>query len=68
MHPWVGSSDHVRLGGVARWVTPEPRSKRGRLPQKETVRVFLAARGVDGPTVIAEWVHAWRRLTVSTPR
>jgi hypothetical protein len=23
MHPWVGLSDHVRLGAVARWVTPE---------------------------------------------
>src|SRR6266487_6512634 len=23
MHPWVGLSDHVRLGTVARWVTPE---------------------------------------------
>jgi len=22
MHPWVGLSDHVRLGAVARWVTP----------------------------------------------
>jgi hypothetical protein len=23
MHPWVGLSHHVRLGAVARWVTPE---------------------------------------------
>jgi hypothetical protein len=23
MHPWVGLSDHVRLGAVTRWVTPE---------------------------------------------
>ncbi|MCY0932562.1 IS4 family transposase [Streptomyces sp. H27-H1] len=23
MHPWVGLSDHVRLGVVTRWVTPE---------------------------------------------
>jgi hypothetical protein len=23
MHPWVGLSDHVRLGAVARWMTPE---------------------------------------------
>ncbi|MFE2493675.1 IS4 family transposase [Streptomyces scopuliridis] len=23
MHPWVGISDHVRLGVVTRWVTPE---------------------------------------------
>ena len=23
MHPWVGLSDHVRLGAVPRWVTPE---------------------------------------------
>jgi Insertion element 4 transposase N-terminal len=23
MHPWAGLSDHVRLGAVARWVTPE---------------------------------------------
>jgi hypothetical protein len=23
MHPWVVLSDHVRLGAVARWVTPE---------------------------------------------
>ena len=23
MHPWVGLSDHVRLGTVARWVTPQ---------------------------------------------
>ena len=23
MHPWVGLSDNVRLGAVARWVTPE---------------------------------------------
>ena len=23
MHPWVGISDHVRLGAVTRWVTPE---------------------------------------------
>ncbi|MER6517581.1 IS4 family transposase [Streptomyces sp. NPDC001553] len=23
MHPWVGFSDHVRLGVVTRWVTPE---------------------------------------------
>jgi hypothetical protein len=24
MHPWVGLSDHVRLGVVTRWVTPKP--------------------------------------------
>src|SRR5450759_2755723 len=23
MHPWAGLSDHVRLGAVARWVSPE---------------------------------------------
>ncbi|WP_433192182.1 IS4 family transposase [Nocardia sp. CA-107356] len=23
MHPWTGLSDHVRLGAVTRWVTPE---------------------------------------------
>jgi hypothetical protein len=23
MHPWVGLSDHVRLGAVTRWVTPQ---------------------------------------------
>ncbi|MFD3809338.1 transposase domain-containing protein [Streptomyces sp. NPDC058619] len=23
MHPWVGLSDHVRLGVMTRWVTPE---------------------------------------------
>ncbi|MFD4863325.1 transposase domain-containing protein [Streptomyces atratus] len=23
MHPWVGLSEHVRLGVVTRWVTPE---------------------------------------------
>jgi hypothetical protein len=23
MHPWVGLSDDVRLGAVARWVTPQ---------------------------------------------
>jgi hypothetical protein len=23
MHPWAGLPDHVRLGAVARWVTPE---------------------------------------------
>jgi hypothetical protein len=23
MYPWAGLSDHVRLGAVARWVTPE---------------------------------------------
>ncbi|MFE3280535.1 IS4 family transposase [Nocardia sp. NPDC059239] len=23
MHPWTGVSDHVRLGAVTRWVTPE---------------------------------------------
>jgi transcriptional regulator with XRE-family HTH domain len=38
------------------------RSKRGKLPQVETVCAFLTACGVDDPAVIAEWVYTWRRL------
>ena len=32
MHPWVGSSDHVRLGAVARWVVRPLRTDSRRIP------------------------------------